>query len=419
MEKKQRRTNKYLLLVLILIAVFVLPGCRTRITNNSEVANIQYDEDGYMSETYQMRRDELGLTTAEKPLLPNFGSGETDTNDDFSEGEEINYNPEDYQEDFTEPETNTSTNTNNNTNTSTNTNRTIRPTTRPTTTPTPSGRRPSGTDSSTITITFNPGKGGTIEGEKKGKTLVKSGISKGSKITPPDATREGYTLTSWEGSDGKSIAPGEKGTVNKTATYTAQWEKNKPTVIKRKVTFDYAGGEVEEKEREIDDGSTYGTLPIPFYKGNHFLGWYTDDGNKVEANTKVSTDHTIHAKWDDWYSLYSKAKKNTPKEKCLIIDADDACTEFVEGCVATAVVDDTQEFDFVVVFSDNTEDAYRTATEQYSGKKIIALSNNALSTEDEYEYLLYQIVLFNKLHGKLEYQDAEKDMQLKATFTDK
>ena len=165
MDNKRRLTNKYILLAILPIAVFVLPSCRTRISNNSEIANVQYDEDGMMSETYQERRDELGLSTAEKPLLPNLGSAETDDNDDFAEGSEsIDYNPEDCQEDFSEPETTTETNTNTNTNTNTGTRTTTRRT--PTTT-----RRTTGTTTSTITITFDP-KEGTIEGKKTAGTKV-------------------------------------------------------------------------------------------------------------------------------------------------------------------------------------------------------------------------------------------------------
>ena len=89
MDNKRRLTNKYILLAILLIAMFVLPSCRTRISNNSEITTVQYDESGFMSEDYQMRRDELGLSTAEKPLLPNFGSGESDDSEDFEEGESI------------------------------------------------------------------------------------------------------------------------------------------------------------------------------------------------------------------------------------------------------------------------------------------------------------------------------------------
>ena len=77
MMNRNRLLNKYLLLAVIFIAMLAMSGCRTRITNNNEVSNVYYDEDGFLTETYQMRRDELGLSTAEKPILPDLGSGDT------------------------------------------------------------------------------------------------------------------------------------------------------------------------------------------------------------------------------------------------------------------------------------------------------------------------------------------------------
>ena len=196
MKKESRRTSKYLLLALILVAVFVLPGCRTRLTNNSEVSNIQYDEDGYMSDMYQMRRDELGLSTAERPLLPDFGSGETDDNDNFGEGEEINYNPEDYQEDFSEPQTNTNTNTNTGTRTRTN----------PTNTPSsPRQRDRSNSRSGRVQVTFNANGGIITENEKetlilnldKGDRIGELPVAKKGNETTQDARRDGLSVDPW------------------------------------------------------------------------------------------------------------------------------------------------------------------------------------------------------------------------------
>ena len=103
--------NKFLLLAVILIAMLAMSGCRTRISNNSEVSNIYRDEDGIITETYQERRDELGLSTAEKPILPDFGSEEDP--DDFDTSEDINFDYQEEEERDAEPQTNTNTNNNN------------------------------------------------------------------------------------------------------------------------------------------------------------------------------------------------------------------------------------------------------------------------------------------------------------------
>ena len=77
------------LIAAVFAAMLVLCGCRTRVTNNDEVTTILYDEQGYMAEEYQMRRDELGLARAKKPLFPGIGGpGE----DEY----EVEYDVEDY-----------------------------------------------------------------------------------------------------------------------------------------------------------------------------------------------------------------------------------------------------------------------------------------------------------------------------------
>ena len=105
---RNRLLNKYLLLAVIFIAMLAMSGCRTRITNNNEVSNVYYDEDGFLTETYQMRRDELGLSTAEKPILPDLGSG--DTEDDFDSAEDSNFNYEPEEDNYVEPSTTNTTN---------------------------------------------------------------------------------------------------------------------------------------------------------------------------------------------------------------------------------------------------------------------------------------------------------------------
>lgn len=404
MDNKRRLTNKYILLAILLIAVFVLPSCRTRISNNSEIANVQYDEDGMMSETYQERRDELGLSTAEKPLLPNLGSAETDDNDDFAEGSEsIDYNPEDYQEDFSEPETTTETNTNTNTNTGT------RTTTRRTPTTT---RRTTGTTTSTITITFDP-KEGIIEGKKKaGTKLVKTGIKKNSSITPPEATREGYTLTEWKGSDGKTVKPGGKVTVTKSTTYTAQWNDNTPAPKpKYKVTLN---GEDGSSTDEVEEGGKY-TLPNGAKKvGYKFVGWTTEpngggdfyekgDQITVTANLDLYAYYEQKEAEEYWTEVRDDTAKGLSKKKVYLDGVGDwAKTTGVD------TKDSADSADYVIAKVDDIAEAGEKAA-AYTGKKVIVVSSKA---EDSSESkLAYSIAVLNKLHGnKLDEALATKEL---------
>jgi ATP-dependent Zn protease len=55
--------------------MMLLCACRVRLTNNTEVASTIEDEDGWLLESYQMRRDQLGAPVAERPIFKGFDSG--------------------------------------------------------------------------------------------------------------------------------------------------------------------------------------------------------------------------------------------------------------------------------------------------------------------------------------------------------
>lgn len=415
MDKKRRLTNKYILLAILLIAVFVLPSCRTRISNNSEIANVQYDEDGMMSETYQERRDELGLSTAEKPLLPNLGSAETDNNDDFAEGSEsIDYNPEDFQEDFSEPETTTETNTNTNTNTNTGTRTTTRRT--PTTT-----RRTTGTTTSTVSVTFNA-NGGTIDGKKSKTVSIKKGNKIGTLPTPKHENAnmafEGW-FTKKDG--GSSVKSTDK--VSSSTILYAHWKDNTPEVKYYTITINPDNGS-DPITKEIKEGETYtlSSKDKPSKTGNRFVCWKDEAGNEYIPGDVVDAQKTLTAQWRDWNDIYATAADNQSGKTCFIIGTSDKKATFVGGCSCEVTENDEEAFDFAIVFDDDPKAAYETysADPKYSGK-LIALSNKAISS-DGYDQLLYKIVLLEKVYGdkiyedKLKYQDAENDIGKKADF---
>ena len=97
---KGSKLNKMLLLIAALAMVLLLSGCRTRISNNTEVASTISDEEGWLQESYQMRRDELGMPVAKKPF---FNGGDQEEFDDYSEEfdrdlqelDQYEYEPED------------------------------------------------------------------------------------------------------------------------------------------------------------------------------------------------------------------------------------------------------------------------------------------------------------------------------------
>ena len=66
-----------------------------------------------------------------------------------------------------------------------------------------------------------------------------------------------------------------------------------------KVSFDlgYEGETIAD--RTIAFGGTYGELPVPADREHYtFEGWTLADGTVVTANTKVTSTHTLYAKWE-------------------------------------------------------------------------------------------------------------------------
>ena len=78
-NNKRAKLNMLLMLIMSLMMVLILSGCRTRISNNTEVAATITDEDGWLTEVYQERRDELEIPVAKKPFLTG-----TRENEDYS-----------------------------------------------------------------------------------------------------------------------------------------------------------------------------------------------------------------------------------------------------------------------------------------------------------------------------------------------
>lgn len=75
------------------------------------------------------------------------------------------------------------------------------------------------------------------------------------------------------------------------------------TIPASTVTFDPNGGTLAagEESKSVQQGSAYGTLPVPRRTDYRFDGWFTqkEGGTKVEETTLVPTreDHTLYARW--------------------------------------------------------------------------------------------------------------------------
>ena len=64
------------------------------------------------------------------------------------------------------------------------------------------------------------------------------------------------------------------------------------------VTFDANGGQCDTTSLEIISGKTVSALPTPVREGFDFLGWFDENGGDFTAETAVTADITVTAKWE-------------------------------------------------------------------------------------------------------------------------
>ncbi len=64
------------------------------------------------------------------------------------------------------------------------------------------------------------------------------------------------------------------------------------------VTFDANGGQCDTMSLEIISGETVSALPTPVREGFDFLGWFDENGGEFTAETAVTADITVTAKWE-------------------------------------------------------------------------------------------------------------------------
>ena len=69
-----------------------------------------------------------------------------------------------------------------------------------------------------------------------------------------------------------------------------------PTIFT--VTFNANGGECDTTSLEVASGGAVSALPTATREGYDFLGWYDKDGNEFTAETAVTADITVTAKWE-------------------------------------------------------------------------------------------------------------------------
>ena len=112
----------------------------------------------------------------------------------------------------------------------------------------------------------------------------------------------------------------------------------------RTVTFDYAGAETgaQETTRTVENGTAVGALPTPGKSGEAFIGWFDGDGSLWDADTPVTGDVTLTARFGKsvfpnsvetitWFTKVHGNAAALPQVTKTTFDADEKVIKAIDG----------------------------------------------------------------------------------------
>lgn len=418
----------------VVMLMMLLCGCRTRITNNTEVADVMTDDSGWLQESYQVRRDELGIPVAEPPLFKGTRSDDEDYDDaedyddldwEDADDESIDEDEDLDEEEDVENESRTrTTTTRTQSSTSTSTTRPVRRTPVRRTT-----QQPTKTQTTTVKVTFNL----NASDAKCSRTsmLVKKGSTYGSLPTP---TRSGYDFEGWytSKSGGSKVTSKTKVTTDKAHTIYAHWKETEKK--KYTITFDGNGEgddvELSSTEMTVEEGGKYGSLPSAKREKYKFSGWFTDPsgGSQITSGTKFTAneDQTLYAQWEFdpytwWENEFTKAANEVDKDSqqlCLVENGDESEEGLVKDCRGSIAKDDAVPDNIIKFIKNFDEDAAFAEADAIMAKysetapdaRVIIVSDRAFKGGKE-EKLLYKMMLFEVLNGSVgDIEEAAYDL---------
>ena len=416
MNRKRRLMIKYLLLISVLMLMMLLCACRVRLTNNTEVASTIEDEDGWLKDSYQMRRDQLGEPVAERPIFRGMGS---DDEEDYSD---LDYEPLDYDQgtldEWDEPEDTSSSS--------------------PGSSGGSSGRGSgSSSGSGSGSGSESSEEESTPKEEEKPKPdpvieiIVELDVNGGNPIDPSYIKAvTGQTYRSLPGGEalthpdkslffsgwftekeGGSLITAES-TVESEEPLTlyAHWGKNYT------FTLDTDGGLIDPKEvQKTSVKGLYPALPVPKKDGFHFMGWYVKDGDKeaeVREGSECKSNQSPKAHWLEnakyWEKVYNDTNPAEENKVFFITDDNNTTGKLVRGTPWDASSPDSSPAFVIIRLADGTysPDAAKNAAaqkraenEKYADSKIIVIPKNATDGSNE---LYYKLVLHNAMYGGIE-----------------
>ena len=370
------KLNKMLLLIAVLAMSLLLCGCRTRISNNTEVASTITDDEGWMQELYQERRDELGIPVAKKPFFTGSPDEDIEGYDGYDDYDSDMDSLDEYAADPWEDEDYDDVDGNEQTSSS------------------------SSTSSSST----------TTPSRRTGTTTVRR------RTTTTTPRRRTSTTTT---------------TKKKPTNNTSNNSNNNTETPKKKytVSFDGDGVDMDGITITVEEGGTYGNLPNPPGRdGYTFVGWFTEKdgkGTEIKKGDSITgnSDHTLYAywtkepfkAWQDEFDIAANEIRDN-KENCYVISGDDKAKGFVEECKGVSVGAD-QSPTCLIVFAKNDDPASDAYTKYHDGaegiepisslEKAIVVSADSIG-DDNKANLIYKILLLSELYGSFSADDINK-----------
>ena len=407
--------RRIICMIAAIAAALVMTGCRSRVTNLQDNANIVPDDEGVIQQEYEMRRDELDLHETKESLFSRFFTGDAYDDEEYyddefddrmdeyhdSEDEEDEYNDdneEDKDGDKREGEARVPTG--------------------------PGGKMPAAV---TVTLDAN---GGTIAGQATAQIKTAVGYGYGD---IPAAEYEGYTFQGWftEAEGGEKITDETKVTNKEAHTLYAHWKKT--AVASSKISFDAGEGSISsgDSSKTVRQGDAYGSFPSVSRTGYDLLGWFTspDGGDQVSEEDIFDgeDDITLYAHWDynaykywsaqldmvsvssdDRVYCYIETDDNKTTSKSPLLDSSSANN--IAGGRDKEVTDEWiigKNPDYIVKISDNEDKAIKDIENRlpdFDGG-IIVLPDEAIKGSDQ-QQLYYAIYLCSRIYSGV-FNDSE------------
>jgi uncharacterized repeat protein (TIGR02543 family) len=139
--------------------------------------------------------------------------------------------------------------------------------------------------------------GGTIEGKSSINVNVNYGEKYGNVLNNKPINNN-YEFIGWftQPIGGVEVTSNNIYLHTKTQTLYAQWKMAGYQVI-----FNANGGDVVITQKNVINGNSYGTLPVPTKLNFIFVGWYTDVAGGVEIKedsiVNLTSSQTLYARW--------------------------------------------------------------------------------------------------------------------------